>query len=148
MMMRPFSTVFMTHLADDLEQIRHQLNRALDEDLPEQPRQWGFPIELVESKNAYLLRALLPGINPEEIQVQADEKLLTIEGHWAIPELREKETRHANELPYGHFRRAFTLKAPIQSDQIEAKYQWGVLTLTLPKVQAPEKKSIKVQVTS
>ena len=146
MMMRPFYSAAFA--AEDLDRLRKQLVRMFPEyaqemDLPSAP-----PLAVSESANAFHVRLLLPGLDPDQLQIEADAKSLTIEGPWPELQLREGESWLLNEFPKseGTFRRALSFKSPVAFEQIQAEYKHGVLTLTVPKQETEQKRTIKIQV--
>lgn len=135
----------------DLEAIREQINQAFEPMVRSvvqecRPASLGFPIELTESPVQYKLRASLPGIDPAKIDVQATDRTLSIAAEFLPAEYAEGEVVHLKELHVGKFRRSLELDESIEPDKIEASYNQGVLTLTIPKLQASREKSVKVDI--
>lgn len=139
-------------LSEDLEMLQRQLDRAFEprtfetRTMAGEERAWALPMELTESQNTYKVRARLPGLHPEQVEVTANHKTLTIEGEWTPQELDKDEKVHLKEFSYGKFRRSITFNTPIVADKIEANYTNGILTLVVPKEEAAQNKVIKVNV--
>jgi HSP20 family protein len=108
----------------------------------EQPQQPYRPlgVNVYEQEDAYLLSALVPGLNAEDLNIQVLENVVSIEG-----EYRTVETEYLlNELPSGTFRRALRLPTEIEAEKVEAEITNGVLTLTLPKAESAKPKKINI----
>ena len=107
---------------------------------------FGFhvPVDLYESADRYVLRAFLPGVKPEDVQVTYQNGTLVIAGEWK-PMTWEGYTPVLQEIGSGSFRREVRLPVEIDADKIEATYEHGMLLLTLPKAEAARPKAIKVQ---
>jgi HSP20 family protein len=106
---------------------------------------WGIALDVSESEDAYMVKASLPGINPDDLDISIESNILTIKGE--INEESESEGRryHLRERRYGSFCRSFTLPNMVNTDAIEANYEAGVLTLSLPKVEEAKPKRIEVK---
>jgi HSP20 family protein len=89
---------------------------------------WVPRIETYRQDNEYVVRFDLPGVNPDEVEVQAEGNLLTIRGE------RKTETKNADyqETYYGKFERSMTLPQGAEADKISAQYQHGVLEVRVP----------------
>ena len=89
---------------------------------------WVPRIETYRKENEYVVRLDLPGVNPDEVEVQAEGNLLTIRGE------RKTETKNADyqETYYGKFERSLTLPQGVEADKISAQYQHGVLEVRVP----------------
>lgn len=103
-----------------------------------------FPVEVAEREDHFTVKAVLPGIAPENLDVSVSGNLLTIRGELKQPEAEKQATWHYREIPYGRFERRITLPAEVQVDQAEAIYEHGILTLRLPKAEAAKPKRIQV----
>jgi len=107
---------------------------------PQQPVYRPLGVNVYEQEDAYLLSALVPGLNAEDLNIQVLENVVSIEG-----EYRTVETEYLlNELPSGTFRRALRLPTEIEAEKVEAKIANGVLTLTLPKAESTKPKKINI----
>ena len=105
------------------------------------------PANVYETKDAYLLELNVPGRNKEDFKVSIDKNLLTI-SYEASTTKENTETRTVrNEFVFESFSRSFTIDETIDANQIEAKYENGLLRFRLPKVeeQKQEVKTIAIQ---
>jgi HSP20 family protein len=104
----------------------------------------GFPLDVSENENEFVLHASLPGVKPEEVQITVHGDTVTLRGETKSKEEKKGETWHLRERRFGTFQRAVSLNTPIDSDKASAQFDHGVLTLTLPKAEAARPKQIKV----
>lgn len=103
-------------------------------------------LDVLENENAYTVMTVLPGINPDNIDVRLHENVLTISAELAKPEVEENTRVLLNERLYGKFSRSINLPNEVDGDAVEAAYDNGVLTLTLPKVEEAQPRQIPVRV--
>lgn len=109
------------------------------------PRAGDLAVDLVETKDDVVVKATLPGVKPEDVELTITGDTLSIRGETK----EEKETKDENyirrERRYGSFSRSIQLPAGLQTDKAEASFENGVLTLRLPKSEQVKPKSIKVK---
>jgi len=99
-------------------------------------------VNIREEDEAYVLSALVPGLNADDLNIQVLDDVLRIEG-----EYKQDENEYLmQELPHGSFSRTLRLPAPIDANHVEAKIADGVLTLTLPKAESAKPKRIQIKV--
>ena len=107
---------------------------------------WNPPVDVFETKDSLVLKADLPQVNKEDVDISVDGNLLTIRGE----RKREKEINEKDyyrmERSYGTFSRSFTLPGTVNAEKIEASFEGGVLSVTLPKKEESKPKKIKVKV--
>ncbi len=108
-------------------------------------RAWSPPLEVLEKENEYIVKAELPGMKKEEIEVSVVEDTLTIKGERKAEEEVKGEDYQLCERCYGSFERSILLPKAVDGKKITASYENGVLEITLPK--APEAKPKKVEIT-
>jgi HSP20 family protein len=140
--------------ARELLTMRDQMDRMMDD-------MWGqsygrrggswdggvaaFPIDVYQTDKEYVVRGTLPGVKPEDLEINIVGETLTIKAtSHESQEVREedwllKESRHSN------FSRTITLPSQVQSDKAEASLDNGILVLRIPKAEAMVPKSIKVK---
>jgi HSP20 family protein len=105
----------------------------------------GLPVSVWEDDNAVYAEADLPGVDPAKLEVTVTEgNRLTIQGERRAPEI-EGASWLRQERPFGKFSREILLPALVDPDKVEAKYELGVLRLTLPKHEAARPRKIVVQ---
>jgi HSP20 family protein len=105
---------------------------------------WAPAVDISERKDAYLVTAELPGVNPGEVEITVEDGLLTIQGERHFAHDSAEEKMHRTERFYGAFRRSITLPSHVEADKIEASAQDGVLQIMVPK--APEVQAKRIQV--
>jgi HSP20 family protein len=106
----------------------------------------GFPVDIYENGDSYVVMAALPGVNPDEVQVTALSGTLTIAAE-VKPSIGEGFAPLYREMAYGQFRRDVRLPGDFALDQAEATYNGGMLRLNLPKAEHLKPKSLRVKVT-
>ncbi|HWQ83926.1 MAG TPA: Hsp20/alpha crystallin family protein [Anaerolineales bacterium] len=134
----------------EMNHMRRMMDRVYDENLAQR---WNeaersaspLALDVKESDEAYLVKATLPGIDPQDVEITYNNKTLTIQGELKNEEEHENERYHMRERYSGKFYRQLRLPFPINEEAIEAKYENGILTLTLPKSEELKPKKIVVQ---
>jgi HSP20 family protein len=110
--------------------------------------EWIPSANVTENGNEYKVELAIPGMKKDEIHVNVEDDMLTITGeHKEEKEEKEKDKFTRKEFHYGSFSRAFRLPSAIKQDQIEAKFEDGLLRLCIPKSEEAKekpKKEIKV----
>jgi HSP20 family protein len=104
-----------------------------------------FPVDLSETDGHVVVKAALPGIQPEDVDISVSDGVLTIKGETKSEEKSESENYHRREIRHGAFSRSITLPANVNDAKAEAEFQDGVLTVTLPKAEEARPKQIKVK---
>jgi HSP20 family protein len=134
----------------DLHHMRNRLRRFFEEpfgfELPhpliDEKRVercvWSPAVEATESPMEYLISAELPGITPEDVEVQMADGMLTVKGRKCEGKTAEDTTRtwHLWERNYGEFQRTFRFPQPIDASQVVAEFCNGILRITVPKVES------------
>ncbi len=103
-------------------------------------------VDIIERQNDYTIKAELPGVKKEDVKITVQNGVLTIRGEKKQEEEKKGENYHRVERSYGSFQRSFTLPNSVSSEKIEASYDNGVLSVTLPKVEEAKPKEIEVRV--
>jgi len=99
-------------------------------------------VNIREEEEAYVLSALVPGLNSDDLNIQVLDDVLRIEGEYKL----DDNEYLMQELPHGSFSRTLRLPAAIDANHVEAKIADGVLTLTLPKAESAKPKKIQIKV--
>ncbi len=110
-----------------------------------QPTMWGLAVDMVENKDDLVVKASIPGINPDELDISYSDDTLTIKGEIKEEKDVKEDQYHLRERRYGVFMRSITLPTKIKGDAIEASYQNGVVTLRLPKAEEVKPKRIAIK---
>ena len=111
-----------------------------------QPSMWGLAVDVVENKDEFIVKASVPGINPDDLDVSYTGDTLTIKGEIKSDESVKGDQYHLRERRFGTFTRSISLPTKIKGDAIEASYQNGVLNLHLPKAEEVKPKRISIRV--
>ncbi len=142
----------------ELRSMRRALERLLDEfaegfgttgDVPERPREvevWRPAVELYETDTDVVVRAALPGVDPKSIDVQVDDRSVTLAAERREEKEEHGRSYHRRELRYGRFERTLPLPAEVKPDQAKAAYRDGVLEVRVPKAAAAQARKVKVEV--
>jgi len=103
-------------------------------------------VDLYEEKDDIVVKAELPGMEKDNIEVNLSGNRLTIKGEKKEEEEVKKEGYYRSERSYGSFLRTLELPAEVQADKVKAAFQNGVLEIRLPKSEEAKKKEIQVKV--
>lgn len=103
-----------------------------------------FPLNIYGTADELKVEALLPGISPEDVQVDVDRGVLTIAAKRHGWEPGEGQHWYAREIAGGQFARSLSLPFPVEVERAEADFANGVLTLTLPKAEAAKPRRIQI----
>jgi HSP20 family protein len=106
---------------------------------------WIPAVDILENvAKDFVVKVELPAMKREEIKVTFENDVLTIEGERVLAKSAEGETYHRVERGYGAFRRSFTLPAQVDAARVQAAYQDGVLTITLPRREETRARQIEI----
>lgn len=106
---------------------------------------WSLALDVAESGDVFTVKASLPGMNPEDLNVTLEDNVLTIQGELREDETIEEETYHIRERRYGKFSRSLRFPVPVNAESIVAEYENGVLTLSVPKAEEVKPKRIEIK---
>jgi len=106
---------------------------------------WSPAIDLYQTDDDVVVKATLPGVKPEDIQISVTGDTLTLRGEMAKESEVNEATYHLKERRFGSFARTLTLPSSVLADKARADFENGVLTLTLPKAEEVKPKTISVK---
>jgi len=136
----------------NLTDLREEIDRLFEAPLAELERTsqllsgWSPAIDLYEDKDNVFVRAELPGMKREEIDVSLHEGTLSISGERKREgQFKEAEVYRAERF-FGRFQRTVTLPSPVAAEKTKAQYKDGILTITLPKTEEAKPKHIDVNI--
>ncbi len=109
-------------------------------------RSWGVAIDVAENDNAYVLKAAVPGVNADDLEITLENKVLTLKGEAKKDEEFENNQYHIRERRFGSFSRSIRFPVDVNSEEVTTAYENGILTLTVPKAEAVKPKRIEVKV--
>ena len=104
------------------------------------------PLNIYQTENEVVVRAAIPGVKPEEVELTITGDTLTIKGETKAEREAKGEDYLCQELRYGAFTRSVTLPGQLRTDKAEAKFENGVLTVSIPKAEEAKPRAIKVEV--
>jgi len=139
----------------DLVSLREAMNRLFEESFVRPSVAGGqlttarsMPIDVYQTDNEVVVKATMPGVKPEDVEVSVTDDLLTITGEAKEESEVKRENYVLQERRYGTFYRQITLPTIVEADKAKAVFENGILTLTLPKSEKVKPKTIKVQAKS
>jgi HSP20 family protein len=108
--------------------------------------EWLPSVDISETKDKLLVRAELPGMDAEDINVTISGDILTIKGEKKQEKEREDEHYYCSESYSGSFQRTIRLPVNIKTDKVDATFEKGILQIALPKTEEAKKKEIEIKV--
>jgi HSP20 family protein len=129
------------------EQFSHLFNEAWERNPQDASlTTWAPAVDIYETEHELVVKADIPEIKPEELDVRVENNILTIRGERKFEKKVNEENYLRVERTYGSFARSFSLANTVNSEAIKADYSNGVLTLSIPKREEAKPKQIKVNV--
>ena len=107
---------------------------------------WAAPLDVVADGDDFVVRASMPGVAPENIQVSIEDNVLTVRGETASHFESAEGNYLMRERRSGSFHRSLRLPDTVDQDKADPRFEHGVLTITLPKAEAKRAKQFPVQV--
>jgi len=133
--------------------LQEQINRLFNETFERSTNEanlttWAPAVDIFETEHSLVVKADLPEIKPEELDIRVENNILTIRGERKFEKQVNEDNYLRVERAYGSFSRSFALANTVNVEAIQADYKNGVLTLTIPKREEAKPKQIKVRVES
>ena len=131
----------------DITTLRDEMNRLFTRSLGEGAAAgsaWTPAVDIFDQADAIVLRAELPGLSPDDIDIEIDESVLTLRGERRFEETVEEGRYYRLERAYGAFQRSVTLPQGVKSDEITASFDNGVLSVSVPKAAEVRPRKIAV----
>ncbi len=100
-------------------------------------------VDIIENETSYELHVAAPGLSKEDFNIELNDNFITVSGERKFQNEKNEKNYHSIETQYGSFSRSFSLPENVDSSKINAKYNNGILELTIPK---DEKKAIKTTI--
>ena len=134
----------------DMVTVHDEMNRLFDEvwrrsQLRSGVVPWVPAVDLMENENQFRLVTELPGLKSEDVKIALTDNVLTLRGEKKALTEEKNETWHHVERTYGAFERSFTLTGPVDPAKVTAKFENGVLTVTLPKSEESRPREIRIE---
>jgi HSP20 family protein len=133
----------------EVDSLQSEVNQLFDTFFGGRPtnagiRRWVPPMDLVESGDHLVLRADLPGLDAEDVNIELKDGVLTVSGERKTEHEEQADTFYRVERGYGRFSRSMSLPERIDADRIEATFDNGVLEVRIPKPE--ERKPHRVEI--
>lgn len=106
---------------------------------------WALPLDVVEEDDNIVVRASLPGIKPEDIEITVENGVLTVEGETETEKESHSDNYLVRERRSGKFHRSLRLSDTLDTDKAETAYENGVVTITLPRVESKKAKRLEIK---
>jgi len=106
---------------------------------------WIPAVDVVENKEGVRITVELPGVKPEDVKLSVENSVLTIRGEKRAGYEEKTDRMHRFERQYGSFERTFSLPSTVDLEHVEARYDNGVLTVEMPKVERAKPKQIEIK---
>jgi HSP20 family protein len=131
-----------------MQETMNQLWRGLGASTTEgqEMETWAVPLDVMQHGDNFVIRASLPGVNPDNIDVSIEDNVLSIRGQSAHESEHQEGNYLMRERRSGSFYRALRLPDTVDTDQAQPHYEHGVLTITIPKAESKKAKQLKVSV--
>src|ERR1700728_1336030 len=113
---------------------------------PRANRPWSPSVDIFETEDALTLKADVPEVKIEDIDVRVEHRTLTLGGQRKFAKEENVKGYHRIERSYGEFVRSFAVPSTVDTENVQADYKSGVLTITLPKKEAAKPRQVKVAV--
>lgn len=126
-----------------LRAVESAFSRMLSE--PQGNRPWAPSVDIYETQNELVFKADVPDVDPEQIEVKVENQTLSIAGERKFETEATEKGYHRIERSYGHFVRSFAVPNAFDTENINAAYKNGVLTVTLRKKEAAKPRQVKIQ---
>ncbi len=139
--------------ASEIMSLRDAMDRLFDEAftqpfslLREGGSSWpSMAIDMYQTDNDVVVKAALPGVKADEVQINVTGDVLTIKGETRHAEENKDKAWHIREQRWGAFERSIALPVPVASNKAKAEFENGILTITLPKAEEVKPKTITVK---
>jgi HSP20 family protein len=135
----------MVALHEDMDRLFSRLDGGARENGASGSQNWMLAMDVVETEDAIRLKAAVPGIEPENIQIQVEDHVLTVSGERRFEDKVENGKYTWLEQRYGSFSRSVTLPRWADVEHIEASYRHGVLELIVPRREESKPRRIELK---
>lgn len=132
----------------EMMSMRRAMNRLMDNTFSDEwdsGTEWSLPLDVMENENDFVVKATVPGVKPDDLEITYNNGTLTIQGEVKSEQDQKEGKYHLRERRSGAFVRSLALPTDVKPDKIEAEYQDGVLTLKLPKAEEARPKRIAIK---
>jgi HSP20 family protein len=135
---------------EGLTSLRREMDRLFEDFFERGPfraieRGWEPAVEVADTKDTVVVKAQVPGMSKENLQVNVTDGTLTLKGEMKEEEKKEEKNYFRREFRYGAFTRTILLPVAVQADKTTAQLKDGVLEVTIPKAEQAKVKEIPIQ---
>jgi HSP20 family protein len=128
-----------------MTQIQNRFDRTWGSVLADREESWLPAVDVYDTKDAVVLKAELSGMDPDDIQIEVEDNVLTIKGERKFEEKIDEGRYYSVERRFGSFERSLALPQGVRSDDIHADYEDGVLAVRVPKAEEEKPRKIEVK---
>lgn len=105
-----------------------------------------IPLDVIEDEGKVTIKAAVPGINPDELEITIENNVLTIKGEHKSEEVSENAKVFRRENTYGSFSRSIRLSPQLNQEAVSASFKNGFVTISIPKVEEEKPKAVRIPV--
>jgi len=128
--------------------IFEEMDRFFEESTVQESKTWNLPLDVIENEDGYVIKASIPGVDADNLNVVLEDNVLTVKAEVEAEELAENEQVHIRERHTGKFNRSLRFPVDVNGNEISANYTNGVLSLSVPKAEEVKPKQINVTINS
>ena len=144
------SNIIRWEPAREMMTLREAMDRLFDDaftrPLSLSGNNWSIPaVDMYQTENEVVVKAALPGIKADEVQLNVTGEVLTIKGETKQENETKEKAYHIREQRWGAFERSIVLPTEVVADKAKADFENGVLTITLPKAEEVKPKTINIK---
>lgn len=123
----------------------NEFDRIFNRPAPRWNNEWGVALDVAENEDGYTVKASLPGMAADQVDLTLEDNVLTIKGEVKADETIEEAQYHVRERRVGSFSRSIRFPVLVDGNGVEATFENGVLTLHVPKAEEVKPKRIEIK---
>ncbi|MCH7624797.1 MAG: Hsp20/alpha crystallin family protein [Chloroflexi bacterium] len=128
-----------------MDEMMNRLRRGHWGHAPSGFERWAVPLDVVEEDDKIIVRATLPGVKPEDIDVTLENDVLTINAETKVETEDRRENYLVRERRAGKFHRTLRLPDTVDSEKVDTKYENGIVEITFPKAEAKKARRLSIK---
>ena len=128
-----------------MDEMMNRLRRGHLGYVPGEVGKWAVPLDVVEEDDKIIVRATLPGVKPEDIDVTLENDVLTINAETKVETEDRRENYLVRERRAGKFHRTLRLPDTVDSEKVDTKYENGIVEITFPKAEAKKARRLSIK---
>jgi len=133
---------------DDMTTMQGEMDRVFGRFFGDWSTNAGLPwvpaTEVSSDAEGWKVRIALPGVDPKNVRVDLDGQVLRVAGERSLGDEKAQPTHRTSEFGYGRFERSFTVPEGVEADKVSARFEHGMLELTLPETEAAKPRRIEI----